>query len=213
VACDHALGALMVLVVHAHPYPRRSVAGAELLAALRGLPDLEVRSLYELYPRLRHRRRCRAPRPRALKPGGAAASAVLVHDTRAPQALVRRRAGEGMGLRRGRHRARGQALPLGGDHGRRPRGVRRDGAPRPAARGVCARDRADGALLRHELARALRRERRAARGLRRRAARRGCACAPASRDGSHDGGPGLPRRAVVCVPIAAASGWARCWDT
>jgi glutathione-regulated potassium-efflux system ancillary protein KefF len=40
----------MVLVVHAHPYPRRSVAGAELLAALRGLPDLEVRSLYELYP-------------------------------------------------------------------------------------------------------------------------------------------------------------------
>jgi glutathione-regulated potassium-efflux system ancillary protein KefF len=40
----------MVLVVHAHPYPARSVAGAELLAALRGVPDLEVRSLYELYP-------------------------------------------------------------------------------------------------------------------------------------------------------------------
>lgn len=40
----------MVLVVHAHPYPARSVAGAALLAALRGMPDLEVRSLYELYP-------------------------------------------------------------------------------------------------------------------------------------------------------------------
>lgn len=40
----------MVLVVHAHPYPARSVAGAELLAALRGVPDVEVRSLYELYP-------------------------------------------------------------------------------------------------------------------------------------------------------------------
>ena len=40
----------MVLVVHAHPYPARSVAGAELLAALRGLPGLEVRSLYQLYP-------------------------------------------------------------------------------------------------------------------------------------------------------------------
>jgi glutathione-regulated potassium-efflux system ancillary protein KefF len=50
VARDHALGSLMVLVVHAHPYPARSVAGAELLAALRGLPDLEVRSLYQLYP-------------------------------------------------------------------------------------------------------------------------------------------------------------------
>ena len=40
----------MVLVVHAHPYPARSVAGAELLAALEGVPGLEVRSLYRLYP-------------------------------------------------------------------------------------------------------------------------------------------------------------------
>ena len=40
----------MVLVIHAHPYPARSVAGAELLGALQGLPELEVRSLYRLYP-------------------------------------------------------------------------------------------------------------------------------------------------------------------
>lgn len=40
----------MILVVHAHPYPRRSRGGAALLAGIAGLPGLEVRSLYELYP-------------------------------------------------------------------------------------------------------------------------------------------------------------------
>ena len=40
----------MILVLHAHPYPRTSRAGAALLAAIRDLPSLEVRSLYELYP-------------------------------------------------------------------------------------------------------------------------------------------------------------------
>ncbi|MEO7742886.1 MAG: NAD(P)H-dependent oxidoreductase [Usitatibacter sp.] len=40
----------MILVVHAHPYPRRSRGGAALLAGIAGLADLEVRSLYELYP-------------------------------------------------------------------------------------------------------------------------------------------------------------------
>lgn len=40
----------MILVIHAHPYPRSSRAGAALLAAVRELPALEVRSLYELYP-------------------------------------------------------------------------------------------------------------------------------------------------------------------
>ncbi len=39
-----------VLVLHAHPYPDRSVAGSALLNVLRELPDLEVRSLYELHP-------------------------------------------------------------------------------------------------------------------------------------------------------------------
>ena len=42
----------MVVVIHAHPYPRRSRAGAALLDGIRGLPQLEVRSLYELYPDL-----------------------------------------------------------------------------------------------------------------------------------------------------------------
>ncbi|HEY2628816.1 MAG TPA: NAD(P)H-dependent oxidoreductase [Usitatibacter sp.] len=40
----------MALVIHAHPYPRRSRTGAALLAALRDLPGLEVHSLYDLYP-------------------------------------------------------------------------------------------------------------------------------------------------------------------
>lgn len=40
----------MILVVHAHPYPARSRAGAALLAGLAGVPDLQVRSLYRLYP-------------------------------------------------------------------------------------------------------------------------------------------------------------------
>lgn len=40
----------MILVVLAHPYPRRSRACAALLDAVRDLPALEVRSLYDLYP-------------------------------------------------------------------------------------------------------------------------------------------------------------------
>ncbi|HET7729841.1 MAG TPA: NAD(P)H-dependent oxidoreductase [Usitatibacter sp.] len=40
----------MILVVYAHPYPGRSRACAALLAALAGVPGLERRSLYELYP-------------------------------------------------------------------------------------------------------------------------------------------------------------------
>ena len=40
----------MVLVIHGHPYPKRSRAGAALLDGIRDLPDLEVRSIYELYP-------------------------------------------------------------------------------------------------------------------------------------------------------------------
>ena len=40
----------MIVVIHAHPYPAHSRAGGALLAALRDVPDLQVRSLYELYP-------------------------------------------------------------------------------------------------------------------------------------------------------------------
>ena len=40
----------MILVIHAHPYPTRSRAGGALLGAIRGMPRLEVRSLYDLYP-------------------------------------------------------------------------------------------------------------------------------------------------------------------
>jgi glutathione-regulated potassium-efflux system ancillary protein KefF len=40
----------MILVVYAHPYPRRSRACAALVEAIEGLPALEVRSLYEMYP-------------------------------------------------------------------------------------------------------------------------------------------------------------------
>jgi glutathione-regulated potassium-efflux system ancillary protein KefF len=40
----------VIVVIHAHPYPSRSRAGAALVAAIRDVPALEVRSLYELYP-------------------------------------------------------------------------------------------------------------------------------------------------------------------
>ena len=40
----------MILVIHAHPYPAVSRACAALLAAIRDADDVEVRSLYELYP-------------------------------------------------------------------------------------------------------------------------------------------------------------------
>ncbi|HXN14779.1 MAG TPA: glutathione-regulated potassium-efflux system oxidoreductase KefF [Usitatibacter sp.] len=40
----------MIVVIFAHPYPRHSRACAALLGAIGELPDLHVRSLYDLYP-------------------------------------------------------------------------------------------------------------------------------------------------------------------
>jgi glutathione-regulated potassium-efflux system ancillary protein KefF len=40
----------MVVVIFAHPYPDRSRANQKLVQAISGLPDVQVRSLYELYP-------------------------------------------------------------------------------------------------------------------------------------------------------------------
>jgi glutathione-regulated potassium-efflux system ancillary protein KefF len=40
----------MILIVYAHPYPKHSRACRVLLEAVRDLPDVEVRSLYDLYP-------------------------------------------------------------------------------------------------------------------------------------------------------------------
>ncbi|MEJ7730416.1 MAG: glutathione-regulated potassium-efflux system oxidoreductase KefF [Polyangiaceae bacterium] len=40
----------MILVVFAHPYPDRSRANRAAIGAVRDLPGLEVRSLYDLYP-------------------------------------------------------------------------------------------------------------------------------------------------------------------
>ena len=40
----------MILVLYAHPYPRHSRACKALLNAVQDLPDLETRSLYDLYP-------------------------------------------------------------------------------------------------------------------------------------------------------------------
>ncbi len=39
-----------ILVIHAHPYPRRSRANRALLEAIVDLPDVEIRSLYDRYP-------------------------------------------------------------------------------------------------------------------------------------------------------------------
>ena len=40
----------MILVLYAHPYPQHSRACRALLNAVVDLPDLETRSLYDLYP-------------------------------------------------------------------------------------------------------------------------------------------------------------------
>lgn len=40
----------MAVLIYAHPYPDRSRANRALLGAVRDLPGLGVRSLYELYP-------------------------------------------------------------------------------------------------------------------------------------------------------------------
>jgi len=40
----------MICVIHAHPYPRRSRANRVLAEAVRGLENVELRSLYDLYP-------------------------------------------------------------------------------------------------------------------------------------------------------------------
>ncbi len=40
----------MIDLVFAHPYPDRSRANRALLAAVRDVPEIEVRSLYDLYP-------------------------------------------------------------------------------------------------------------------------------------------------------------------
>jgi glutathione-regulated potassium-efflux system ancillary protein KefF len=40
----------VIVVIYAHPYPGRSRANAALLRAVADLPDVQVRSLYELYP-------------------------------------------------------------------------------------------------------------------------------------------------------------------
>src|SRR4029078_4865223 len=50
-ADEPALGPpCMILVIHAHPYPRHSRAVHALLGAVASLPVVEVRSLYDLYP-------------------------------------------------------------------------------------------------------------------------------------------------------------------
>ncbi len=40
----------MILILHAHPYPQHSRASRALLDAVADFSDLEVRSLYDLYP-------------------------------------------------------------------------------------------------------------------------------------------------------------------
>jgi glutathione-regulated potassium-efflux system ancillary protein KefF len=40
----------MILIIYAHPYPRHSHANHRLLQAVKDIPEVEVRSLYELYP-------------------------------------------------------------------------------------------------------------------------------------------------------------------
>jgi glutathione-regulated potassium-efflux system ancillary protein KefF len=40
----------MILIIHAHPYPQHSRTTKAMLDAVRARPDVEIRSLYDLYP-------------------------------------------------------------------------------------------------------------------------------------------------------------------
>jgi len=40
----------MIVVIHAHPYPSYSRAGRALVDAIKSVPGIEIRSLYDLYP-------------------------------------------------------------------------------------------------------------------------------------------------------------------
>lgn len=40
----------MIVVIHAHPYPSRSRACAALIHAIDDLPEIDIRSIYNLYP-------------------------------------------------------------------------------------------------------------------------------------------------------------------
>lgn len=40
----------MILIIYAHPYPEHSHANRRMLEKIAGMPDVEVRSLYHLYP-------------------------------------------------------------------------------------------------------------------------------------------------------------------
>ncbi|WP_058912202.1 glutathione-regulated potassium-efflux system oxidoreductase KefF [Entomohabitans teleogrylli] len=40
----------MILIIYAHPYPQHSHANRRMLEQISALPDVEVRSLYQLYP-------------------------------------------------------------------------------------------------------------------------------------------------------------------
>jgi len=42
----------LITLIHAHPHPDRSIGGRALLDAVRGIPRVSVRDLYELYPDL-----------------------------------------------------------------------------------------------------------------------------------------------------------------
>lgn len=40
----------MILIIYAHPYPRHSHANKSMIEHAASLPDVEIRSLYDLYP-------------------------------------------------------------------------------------------------------------------------------------------------------------------
>ena len=40
----------MITIIHAHPYANHSKSGQALLAGVKGLPHLDVRGLYDMYP-------------------------------------------------------------------------------------------------------------------------------------------------------------------
>ena len=182
------------LVIHAHPYSDRSRAGRALVEAVQAMDDVEVRSLYVLYPDFWIDV---VAEQRALVEARVVVWQCPVFWYSVPALLslwVREGARPRLGLRGRRPCAAGQEMPLG-HHDRS--GVQRLSTgwhARLPVRVVRAADGADRALLRHALGAAARRARLAGhRG--RPSARRRPRVPPAPRGAP--GPHGHPRRGSV----------------
>ena len=102
----------MICAIHAHPYLHRSRTNRALADALRALPGVEVRSLYDLYPDFAHRRRSGARALLRARDSSCGRAALLVRRALAPQLWIEKVLAHGWAYGDG-GRPRWQDVPVG----------------------------------------------------------------------------------------------------